>query len=85
MYLAKKNFTSPREEALEIAYNTRKNIMQGKGDPVSIRNAILNYFNVVLLRSGNPRAAEVLLYFRDDDLRSTRMPGLTLACYSASM
>jgi hypothetical protein len=39
--LSKESFPSPREEALEIAYQTRKAILSGKSDPVATLRACL--------------------------------------------
>jgi len=39
--MSKKWFSSPREEALEIAFQTRKKILSGEGDVVSILRACL--------------------------------------------
>jgi hypothetical protein len=39
--LSKEFFSSPREEALQIAYQTRKNILTGKADPVATLRACL--------------------------------------------
>jgi len=39
--MERKRFSSPREEALEIAYQTRKDILEGKRDAVSVLRACL--------------------------------------------
>lgn len=39
--MGKEWFSSPREEALEIAYQTRKDILAGKSDPVAVLRACL--------------------------------------------
>ena len=39
--MSKESFPSPREEALEIAYQTRKAILSGKSDPVATLRACL--------------------------------------------
>jgi len=36
-----KRFSSPREEALEIAYQTRRTIQEGKQDTVSVLRSCL--------------------------------------------
>jgi len=45
--LEKRRFSSPREEALTIAHNTRKIIMEGKGDAVSIVRSCLVIANIL--------------------------------------
>jgi len=45
--LAKRTVSSPREEALEIARNTRKTILEGKGDAVSIVRSCLVVANIL--------------------------------------
>jgi hypothetical protein len=39
--MSKELFSSPREEALDIAYQTRKSILAGKSDPVAVLRACL--------------------------------------------
>ncbi|MFX0097825.1 MAG: hypothetical protein ACFE7E_08715 [Candidatus Hodarchaeota archaeon] len=45
--MEKRKFSSPREEALEIARKTRKDILNGKGDAVSVLRASLVIANIL--------------------------------------
>lgn len=49
-------------------------------DPEKIRYAILGYMSAVLLNSGKPRAAEVMVNFMDSFMY-TKKSGLVLACF----
>jgi hypothetical protein len=49
--MSKEWFSSPREEALEIAYQTRKDILAGKSDPVVILRACLVIANDLAKKS----------------------------------
>jgi len=50
-------------------------------DPESLRRMIQGYFNSVLLKSGQPRAAQILNLFKDNYYSSGKS-GLLLSCYS---
>jgi len=62
-----------------------KVILKGLTDePESIRRAVLGYCNSVLLNSGQENAYIIMEAFREP-LYNTGRPGLTMACYEASV
>jgi DNA polymerase III delta prime subunit len=51
-----------------------------KGDPESIRYAVMGYANSVLMKKANDRARDILVAFEHNFYDSKKF-GLTLACY----
>ncbi len=59
----------------------QKILLEVEDDPEAIRRMVMGYAKAVLLKSGNPRAAQILDFFIDN-FYDSGVNGLTLACWN---